>query len=80
MNESWYNSSDCAGRYTIGRVVQKKKLMSATDKDCFGHVVGFGRNRQGELLIAVQWENKANSFEFKSEITYMHPANLINCF
>lgn len=40
--------------------------------DKFGHIVGFSRNQDAELLLRVQWD-----WEGGSAIQNMHPGNLI---
>ena len=59
--------------FQFGRVVYGIEMCK------FGHIVGFGRNTSGELLIRVQWECD-RSFQTNESVvaakTFIHPANV----
>lgn len=58
------------GKFPIGRVVGvlRPTWEKNTDKDRYGHVIGFGLNPHQEIVIKVAWADQTESF--------IHPANL----
>jgi hypothetical protein len=59
------------GRVEVGMVVRATNFDESGNKeliDKFGHIVGFARNAQRELLLEVKWDN--------GDTLPIHPSNV----
>ena len=73
MNVKFHNGEFPISACRIGTVIQRTAFTTPkrTPIDSFGHIVGFGRNTSGELLMTIQLaETACESFD-------QHPSGLV---
>ena len=73
MNVKFHNGEFPISACRIGTVIQRTSFTTPkrTPTDSFGHIVGFGKNTSGELLMTIQLD------ETEFETFDQHPSGLI---